>query len=377
MLSRSKFQVLLILATLLAVAAGMLMAQTNLHQSRTTSFGTSGGNVNNISSAFCCSGTLGALVTDGSKQYILSNNHVLADADQASPGEDISQPGLIDNNCRPATIVADFTVAPHLGTNVDAALAALRAGQMSSTGTILEIGVPNSTTANATVNQTVAKSGRTTGLTCGSVQSTNTSVRVQYQQGCNKGRKFTVTYTNQVVVGGSGFSAGGDSGSLIVSQSGKRPTALLFAGSSSTTIGNPISQVLSQVSTSLGKAVTFVGAATNTSVTCPANAAANTSGPRGRPSQIGLDRAAAAKEAHANELMTDPAVLGVGVGANERNPAQAVVNIYVETGRAHGPIPAQLDGVRTQIIRTDRIQAYGWNEPQSQSAANSCPAKAK
>ena len=76
-------------------------------------------------------------------------------------------------------------------------------------------------------------------------------------------------------------------------------------------------------------------------------------------------------------FMADPAVLAVGVGSSERNPAQAVVNLYVETGRAHGPIPAELDGVRTQIIRTDRIRAYGWNEPQSQTAANSCPAKSR
>jgi hypothetical protein len=374
MFSRMQVRVLVILPSLLAAGTGMLMAQSNPHQSRSTSFGTSGGNINDISKAFCCSGTLGSLVSSSGSQYILSNNHVLADADQAASGEDISQPGLIDNNCRPATIVADFTVAPHLGTNVDAALAALRAGQMDSSGTILDIGVPNSSPLNASTNLLVAKSGRTTGLSCGSVQSTNTSVKVQYQQGCNQGKKFTITYTNQVVVGGSGFSAGGDSGSLIVSQTGKRPTALLFAGSSSTTIGNPINEVLSQLTTSLGNAVSFVGTSNPGNVTCPA-AGGGPSG--GRPSQTGLDRAAAAKEAHGQELMADPAVMAVGVGSSELNPVEAVVNIYVETGRAHGPIPAELDGVRTQIIRTDLIRAYGWNEPQSQTASNSCPAKAR
>jgi hypothetical protein len=179
MFSRLQVRVLVTFGSLLAVGVGMLMAQSNSQQSRSTSFGTSGGNVNNISKAFCCSGTLGSLVKDSSNtQYILSNNHVLADSDQAAPGEDISQPGLIDNNCRPATIVADFTVAPHLGTNVDAAVAALRSGQMGSSGTILDIGVPSSSTLNASTNLLVAKSGRTTGFTCGSVQSTNTSVKV-------------------------------------------------------------------------------------------------------------------------------------------------------------------------------------------------------
>src|SRR5215813_12145090 len=110
------------------------------HQSRNTHFGVSGGNVNDITRRFCCSGTLGSLVTDGTTQYILSNNHVLARVDQATPGEDISQPGLIDNNCRVATIVADFSVAAPLGSNVDAALAQLRPGTMDSTGFIEDVG---------------------------------------------------------------------------------------------------------------------------------------------------------------------------------------------------------------------------------------------
>ena len=215
------------------------------NQGRTQFFGSSGGNVNDISKSFCCSGTLGSLVKDSSGlQYILSNNHVLADTDLAAPGENISQPGLVDNNCRPATTVAHFTVAPHLGTNVDAALAKLVAGTMNSGGSILGIGAPNSTPVSAKINMGVAKSGRTTGLTCGSVQSVNTSVKVQYQKGCNQGLKFTISYTNQVVVASSTFSAAGDSGSLIVSKSAAHPTALLFAGSSTTTVGNPIGQVL-------------------------------------------------------------------------------------------------------------------------------------
>jgi hypothetical protein len=371
MFCRSQVRVPIISALFLAASVSVLTAQTNPHQSRTTSFGSSGGNINDISKAFCCSGTLGSLVKDSSNaQYILSNNHVLADSDQAAPGEDISQPGLIDNNCRPATIVADFTVAPHLGTNVDAALAALRTGQMDSKGTILDIGVPSSSTSNASNGMLVAKSGRTTGLTCGSVQSTNTSVKVQYQQGCNSGKKFTITYTNQVVVGGSGFSAGGDSGSLIVTQSGKHPTALLFAGSSSTTIGNTVGDVLAQVSSSLGKSVSFVGSRNPGNVSCAAGAASGP-GMHGVPPQSGLDRAAAAKEAHVQELMTDPAVMAVGVGSSESNPSVAVVNVYVETGRAHGGIPAQIDGVPTQIIQTDLIRAYGWNEPVR--TGSSCP----
>ena len=372
----SRFRVVLGLMALMLAGLGLLIADNGPnHQVRTLSFGSSGGNINDATKAFCCSGTLGSLVKDSSNaQYILSNNHVLARADQAASGEDISQPGLIDNNCQPGTIVGDFTVAPQLGSNVDAALAALRSGTMDSAGSILDVGVPHSSPLAASVGLAVAKSGRTTGLTCGSIQSTNTSVKVQYQQGCNKGKKFTISYTNQVVVGSGTFSAGGDSGSLIVSQSAAHPTALLYAGSSSTTIGNPISEVLAQTSSSLGKQVSFVGSSTRTTnVACPAGGASTTA--HGRPSQTGIDRAAAAKEAHAQRLMVDPAILAVGVGVSEKNPSQAVVNVYVQTGRAHAPIPSQLNGVRTQVFRTDLIRAYGWNRSKNEPVNDSCSAK--
>ena len=69
--------------------------------------GSSGGNNNDFDEkgnniVDCCSGTLGALIQDASgRQYLLSNNHVLARSDQATVGDTIVQPGLIDNNCTP------------------------------------------------------------------------------------------------------------------------------------------------------------------------------------------------------------------------------------------------------------------------------------
>lgn len=81
------------------------------HRVRNMRFGVSGGNATDSTRRFCCSGTLGALITDGSNQYILSNNHVLAKSGGAVAGEDVSQPGLIDANCAIATVVADFTGA--------------------------------------------------------------------------------------------------------------------------------------------------------------------------------------------------------------------------------------------------------------------------
>src|SRR6266568_3283076 len=235
-------------ASVLVCAAATLLA-ANPYQSRNTHLGVSGSNVNDITSAFCCGGTLGSLLTNGTTKYILSNNHVLARQDQAAVGEDISQPGLIDNGCQPATIVADYSKAVTLGQNVDCAVAALRSGQMDSTGFIEGVGVISSTVTNPSVGLAVQKSGRTTGHTTATIGSINTSVSVQYQLQCGKGRKYTVSYTNQVVINSSTFSAGGDSGSLIATNATcAHPVALLFAGSSSDTIGNPIGEVLTKLS---------------------------------------------------------------------------------------------------------------------------------
>ena len=229
------------------------------HQKANKNFGVSGGNVNDISKRYCCSGTLGSLVVGNVTQYILSNNHVLARGDQAAPGEKISQPGLIDNWCQVPPIVAYFTTAPKLGSNVDAAIAELISGAMNAQGTIQDIGSISTSVRSPAINLQVAKSGRTTGFTTGSISSINTDVKVQYQKGCGTGKKFTVSYRNQILISSSTFSAGGDSGSLIVSNDStcRQPVGLLFAGSSTTTIANPIGEVLIKVGFALGSSVSF------------------------------------------------------------------------------------------------------------------------
>ena len=323
--------------------------------------GTSGGNVKDISKAFCCSGTLGALVSRAGVSYVLSNNHVLARSGSAVAGEDVSQPGLIDNRCRPGTTVARYSLAAPLGgSNVDAALASVYQNRVDSTGAILDIGIPASTPGVATVGMTVAKSGRTTGLTCGSVTSVLTDLSVQYQRGCNAGKKFTVAYTDQVVIGSSSFSAGGDSGSLIVNAATAQPVALLYAGSSTTTIGNPIQDVISALN------VSFVGGV-NHAVSCPASAASTSSSGPHSLSTPGLERAAAVKSQHSAGLLARRGVQGVGVGASSGDPTQAVIVIYVITGVEHAPLPHSIDGVPTEVVSTDRFLAYGWNETSEQS----------
>jgi hypothetical protein len=338
-----------------AVALPVTTWAANPYQSRNTHLGVSGSNVNDISNAFCCGGTLGSLLTNGTNRFILSNNHILARQDQAAVGEDISQPGLIDNGCRPATIVADFTAAPHLGTNVDAAIAQLRSNLMDTTGYIEGIGTISSVVKAPTVGLAVEKSGRTTGTTTGSIGSINTSVNVQYQIRCGQGKKYVISYTNQIVVNGSGFSGGGDSGSLIVSNNTcHQPVGLLYAGSSSTTIANPIGEVLTKVGTALGHSVSFVGG------TCTSSAVTAQSGAEGLqlPEQA-VDHAGKVLEQHRHDLMSQPGVLGAGIGASDADSQQAAVVVYVDkAAAARAQLPTQIDGVAVKVQLTDPFVAF-------------------
>jgi hypothetical protein len=356
-----------LIASILTLTMVWLQAAPNLappppnpYQTRNMHFGVSGGNVNDITHAFCCSGTLGSLVAAGSVQYILSNNHVLARQDQAAPGEDISQPGLVDSSCSPATIVADFTAAVPVRTsfhNVDCAIAAVRTGSMDSTGFIEGLngtgGVPSNSTLGPAVGMAVQKSGRTTGHTTGMISSTNTNVNVQYQLNCGSGKKYILTYTNQAVINGSGFSAGGDSGSLILTNTScAHPVALLFAGSSTDTIANPIGDVISALAAIAGYSVSFVGQ------TCTGPGSPQSGAQSFQLPQQALDRANAVLEQNRQDLMSRPAVLGVGLGALEDNFTAAIVVYVDKTSPVKPQLPAQVDNVPVRIIMTDPFIAY-------------------
>ena len=317
----------------------------------------SGGNINDISRRFCCSGTLGSLVqnSQGTK-YILSNNHVLGLAGQASAGDDISQPGLIDNGCQVATVVADFTVAPALSSGVDCGIAQLRTGLMDGTGFIEDIGTISSVVKPPAIGLSVAKSGRTTGFTTGAISSISTTVSVRYPKSCGGGGGTLFTFTNQVVINSTTFSAGGDSGSLIVTNNAcAQPVALLFAGSSSSTIGNPISLVLSQLSTSLGSTVSFVGG------TCSAAAPAqlDSDDPQlSAPVSAAVRKAKTAMRTRETDLMSRPGVIGVGIGPSD-SVNEASIIVYVDANaKVSTKLPKTINGVKVKRVYSEEFVAY-------------------
>ena len=242
----------------LAKSSGGSTTDHKAKQSLPIQLGTSGGWGKDVANGYCCGGTLGSLVLIGGKQHILSNYHVL-EADKvpggnntvATTGDAVIQPGLIDINCNAANgqTVATLVRKDLLpNTNVDAAVAEVVPGAVASDGSILAIGPISSQTVGAALNQPVKKSGRTTGFTRSSVSGLNATINVTYENECAGGTAFTKTFRGQIVINnrGSRFLAGGDSGSLMVEDVATKPRAvgLLFAGSSSSAIANPIGEVL-------------------------------------------------------------------------------------------------------------------------------------
>jgi hypothetical protein len=221
--------------------------------------GTSGGWRYDLANGYCCGGTLGSLIQVGSQKRILSNYHVFeadivsgGNSRVAATGDYIIQPGLIDISCNAANAqnVATLVKSSSLpNSNVDASTANIISGMVSDDGAILEIGTISATTVAAAINQAVKKSGRTTGLTRSKISGLNATVSVAYENECAGGSAFTKTFTGQIVISNraSKFLAGGDSGSLMVEDVSSNPRAigLLFAGSSSSAIANPIGEVLS------------------------------------------------------------------------------------------------------------------------------------
>jgi hypothetical protein len=191
----------------------------------------------------CASGTLGCVVVKGGVRYFLSNNHVFARENAASNGERIDAPGRYDGKPRCAQTpqianLSQFKAVSFSSNNtIDAAIAQPISGLDYSAA---EAGgySPSSTVVAPSVGLAVKKTGRTSGLTTGSIQAINVTIQVQYSSG------QIATFVNQIQTPGS-FIRSGDSGSLMVTQNGNNPVGLCFAGGSSASFANPIGDVLS------------------------------------------------------------------------------------------------------------------------------------
>jgi hypothetical protein len=225
-------------------------------------------------------GTLGCLVRRGGRVFILSNNHVLANSNDARRGDAIIQPGPHDGGKVPGDHIADLeafvpitfleepsecslarglvgllnagcrlirsrtryrSVTIDAGDNlVDAAIAGAREPALVN-GEILGIGTIASLGSGA-LGMAIKKSGRTTGLTTGQITQVDVTVDVEYGPG------RMARFADQLMAGP--MSQGGDSGSAVL-DNGNHLVGLLFAGSENSTIINRIEHVFSALGLTL------------------------------------------------------------------------------------------------------------------------------
>ena len=229
-------------------------------------------------------GTLGCLVKKDNKLYILSNNHVLANSNDAEIDDPILQPGPHDGGQYSEDHIANlkdfipiqfeggvtspcpFANATAFVLNVLAAitgsktrLKAIKKIGAKDSGNLVDAAIalpldPNdvineilnigtiSGQAEGSLGMDIQKSGRTTGLTTGSIEQIDVTVKVSY------GNNKTAVFADQLMAGA--MSQGGDSGSAVLNMD-KNLVGLLFAGSTTSTIINRIQNVFNLLNVNL------------------------------------------------------------------------------------------------------------------------------
>jgi hypothetical protein len=225
-------------------------------------------------------GTLGCLVRKNGELFILSNNHVLANCNDATIGDAILQPGPYDGGLNPADKIAElaeFVPITYSGSssacpvansiadvcNLFAAVAGsdtrLQAVTVQSAENLVDAALARplnpadvvnellgygsiAGTAEGALGMVVKKSGRTTGLTTGQIEQIDVTANVSY------GGDRVAQFHDQLLAGA--MSQGGDSGSAVLDTSNNL-VGLLFAGSDQTTIINRIQNVFSILGVSL------------------------------------------------------------------------------------------------------------------------------
>ncbi len=327
-------------------------------------------------------GTLGCIVRDRATgaRLILSNNHVLANCNDARIGDPILQPGPVDGGrldqdvlarlerfiplqyglepgkcllaksyARLGNALARLTGSSHRlqvvlarpksANLVDAAVARLVEDAVAM-DQVIEIGVVTGV-ATANFGMGVRKSGRTTAYTTGEIAVLEATVTVGY------GPERSVVFENQIVT--SPMSQGGDSGSLLVasdSPKGASPQAvgLLFAGSDLATIHTPIQAVLDSLKVDILNTVTEAAKAAQ---------------------QAAVQRVQAVKQVYQPMLMSLPNVVGLGVGlrhAGGRRTDEVALVVMVSKKlpadllTQDDLIPSEIEGVLVDVKEVGQLR---------------------
>ena len=208
-------------------------------------------------------GTIGCLATGRSaprnaRLMVLSNNHVLANSNNAVFGDCIAQPGPADGGHCPQdqiAILEKFVPIAFGGpvNLVDCATGWAWPDRVRRDLVYLSGGAPaffrlNLPIVAPALGMPVGKSGRTTQLTTGRITAIGATINVNYGGG------RVALFRDQIEIQGTSglFSAGGDSGSSIWTWTPQRnPVGLLFAGGGNSTFANRMTHVVNALDINL------------------------------------------------------------------------------------------------------------------------------
>jgi hypothetical protein len=174
-------------------------------------------------------GTLGAVVEADGVQYILSNNHVLANENHLPLGSPIYQPSLLDGGNAATDRIGTLTRFVPLSTAdhnlVDCAIARIEDGAVTSVSPPNIGRLTSPQPIDAVEGMRVEKTGRSTGHTIGTVTEVSISTVVEYETGL-------YWFDDQILIQGDAgnFSDAGDSGSLVIDVATGRATGMLMGG---------------------------------------------------------------------------------------------------------------------------------------------------
>ena len=195
-------------------------------------------------------GTITAIVERAGAEYLLSNNHVLAFENRLPLGFDIIQPGTLDDGRDPADRVgalADVVQLTSEGNEFDAALSSIDGGIATTPQFAYRLRLASGDPVDAKAQMLVAKVGRGSGYTEGSIFDLGIDVDVDFETGA-------FSFVDQLLIqGNSGsFAELGDSGSLVVTANAPTaPVAMLFATSAQYALATPIGRVLEALNVSI------------------------------------------------------------------------------------------------------------------------------
>lgn len=299
-------------------------------------------------------------------KFILSNNHVIGAVgptlcpNTAQRRTWILQPGTLDLGLDPGkdrnyAVALLFNKVPidfgFLANNLVDAAIAYTLPSFADTE-ILGIGNPNpelyviSLTDSRDIGMEIIKSGRTTGVTTGTIGAVNVTAIVSYGQGCGSAR-----FIRQVVTSAS-FGDAGDSGSVVLNRDTLTPVGLYFAGSENVGIFSPIHFVYLNLNV-------FVDG--------------DIGGPTSKQelkAQIAQIQKTHGKDAHMEyvkrvqarqerKIMETDGVVGMGIGLAENSQDLAII-VYCEklTAQIQQSISKSIEGVSVRLVESGRFEAH-------------------